>query len=119
MAPQKYMAPQKSIAEGWKYMEKLDGSGKHLKCKLCGHQFCGSLTRVMDHLLSSSNGKGDGVKGCKKVSAKLRQTLENDYDRIKRTKEMNENKKKMDSNRDWNDLQPHFLTYSKQRCKVI
>ena len=48
----------------------------------------------MDHLLSSSNGKGGGVEGCKKVSAELRQTLENDYEKIKRTKEMNENKKR-------------------------
>eukprot|EP00253_Pinus_taeda_P004216 PITA_04216 len=56
------MAPPKSTAEGWKYVEKLDGPlGRHLKCKLCNDEFFGSLTRVMDHLLSVTNGKGVGV----------------------------------------------------------
>jgi hypothetical protein len=63
------MAPPKSTAETWKHVEKLDGfNGRHVKGKLCNVEFVGSLTRVMDHLLSISNGKGGGVEGCKNVS---------------------------------------------------
>jgi len=82
------MAPPKSTAEGWKHVEKLDGPGRHLKCRLCNFEFVGSLTRVMDHLLSITNGKGGGVEDCKKVSAKLKETLQKDYDRLKKTKNM-------------------------------
>lgn len=79
------MASTKSVAEGWKYVEKLDGvSGRHLKCKLCNDQFVGSLTIVMDHLLSITNGRGGGVEGCKGVSPELKEILEKDYERIKK-----------------------------------
>jgi len=49
----------------------------------------------MDHLLSTSNGKGGGVEGYPRVSTKLklRETLEKDYDKIKKVKEMKGNKK--------------------------
>ena len=73
------MAPRRSIAEGWKYVDKLDGfAGRHLKCKLCNFEFVGSLTRVMDHLLSISAGKGRGVEGCPWVSTELKATLQKD-----------------------------------------
>ena len=79
------MAPQRSIAEGWKYVDKLDGSaGRHLKCKLCT-EFVGSLTRVMDHLLSISAGRVGGVEGCPGVSTELKETLQKDYDIIKKS----------------------------------
>ena len=88
------MAPPKSTAEGWKYVEKLDGPhGRHLKCKLCNNEFFGSLTRAMDHLLSVTNGKGGGVEGCKNVSAELKETLQKDYDNIQKAKKVNENKR--------------------------
>lgn len=71
----------------------MDGPGRHLKCKLCISKFVGSLTRVMDHLLSITNGKGGGVEGCKNVSARLKERLEKDYDKIKKAKQMQENKR--------------------------
>jgi hypothetical protein len=75
-------------------MEKLDGvNGRHVKCRLCNVEFVGSLTRVMDHLLSISNGKGGGVEGCKNVSAELKETLQKDYDGIQKAKKVNENKR--------------------------
>ena len=86
------MAPPRSSAEAWKHMEKLDGQ-RHVKCKLCNIAFVGSLTRVMDHLLSISNGRGGGVEGCKVVSAELKEILQKDYDKIKRAKQVQENKK--------------------------
>ena len=86
------MAPPRSSAEAWKHMEKLDGQ-RHVKCKLCNIEFVGSLTRVMDHLLSFSNGRGGGVEGCKVVSAELKEILQKDYDKIKRAKQVQENKK--------------------------
>ena len=89
------MAPRRSIAEGWKYVDKLDGSaGRHLKCKLCNAEFVGSLTRVMDHLLSISAGRGGGVEGCPGVSEELKGTLQKDYDMIKKTQQTNENKRR-------------------------
>ena len=88
------MAPTKSVAEGWKYMEKLDGvSGRHLKRRLSNDQFVGSLTRVMDHVLSITNGRGSGVEGCKWVSPELKEILEKDYERIKKAKEVKDNKR--------------------------
>jgi hypothetical protein len=87
------MAPPKSTAEGWKHVEKLDGPGRHVKCRLCNFEFVGSLTRVMDHLLSITNGKGGGVEGCKNVSAELKETLQKDYDRLKKSKNMQDNKR--------------------------
>jgi hypothetical protein len=68
------MAPPKSTTEGWKHVEKLDGPMRHLKCRLCNFEFVGLLIRVMDHLLSITNDKGCGVKGCKNVSAELKDT---------------------------------------------
>ena len=47
----------------------------------------------MDHLLSISNGKGGGVEGCKNVSVELKETLQKDYDGIKKSKKVNENKR--------------------------
>ena len=88
------MAPPKSTAEGWKHVEKLDGLGNHLKRKLYNLEFVGTLTRVMDHLLSITNGKGGGVVGCPGVSAELKTVLEKDYERIKKAKAVNENKKR-------------------------
>ena len=88
------MAPKKSTAKGWKYVEKLDKPhGRHLKCKLRNNEFFGSLTRVMDHLLSVTNGKGGGVEGCKNVFAKLKETLKKDYDNIQKAKKVNESKR--------------------------
>jgi hypothetical protein len=78
------MAPPKSTIEGWKHVENLDVLGRHLKCRLCNAEFVGSLTRVMGHLLSITNGNEGGVEGCKNVSAELKETLENDCDRMKR-----------------------------------
>ena len=90
------MAPRRSIAEGWKYVDKLDGSvGRHLKCKLCNAEFVGSLTRGMDHLLSISAGRGGGVEGCPRVSQELKETLQKDYDMIKKTQQTNENKRRL------------------------
>ena len=73
-------------------MEKLDGQ-RHLKCKLCNIEFVGPLTRVMDHLLSISNGRGGGVEGCKVVSTELKEILQKDYHKIKRAKQVQEKKK--------------------------
>eukprot|EP00253_Pinus_taeda_P002536 PITA_02536 len=47
----------------------------------------------MDHLLSVTNGKGGRVEGCKNVSAKLKETLQKDYDNIQKAKKVNENKR--------------------------
>ena len=89
------MAPRRSIAEGWKYVDKIGGSvGRHLKCKLCNAEFVGSLTRVMDHLLSISAGRGGGVEGCTGVSTELKATLQKDYDIIKKIKQTNESKRR-------------------------
>ena len=88
------MASRRSIAKRWKYVEKFDGYvGRHLKCKLCNAEFVGSLTRVMDHLLSISAGRGGGVEGCSGVSTELKATLQKDYDIIKKIKQTNENKR--------------------------
>jgi hypothetical protein len=88
------MAPPKSTTKAWKHLEKLDGFNKrYLKCRLCNVEFVGSLTRVMDHLLFISNGRGGGVEDCKNVSAELKETLQKDYDRIKNAKKVNENKR--------------------------
>ena len=58
------MEPHKSSAKVWKYVKK---ERLYVTCMLCGHNFCGSLTRVVDHLLGISNGSGGGVKGCKRI----------------------------------------------------
>ena len=88
------MTPRRSIAEGWKYVDKLDGSfGRHLKWKLCNSEFVGFVTRVMDHLLSISARRGDGVEGCPGVSEELKETLQKDYDMINKTQQTNENKR--------------------------
>lgn len=57
------MAPGKSNAEAWKYMSREPKDPTKLICSLCGDKFTGSLTRVVDHLLSSSNGRGGDVGG--------------------------------------------------------
>ena len=107
------MAPPKSTAEGWKHVEKLDGSRNRLKCKLCNLEFVGTLTRVMDHLLSITNGKGGGVVGCPGVSVELKKVLEKDYERIKKAKVVNENKKRRIAIEICNVLQPLSFIFSK------
>jgi hypothetical protein len=88
------MASPTSTTETWKRVETLDGfNERHVKCRLCNAEFVGSLTKVMDHLLSISNGKGGGVEGCKNVSAELKETLQKDYNGIKKAKKVNENKR--------------------------
>ena len=72
------MAPHKSSAEAWKYVKK---EGLHVTCLLCGHKFCGSLTRVVDHLLGVSNGSGGGVEGCKAISDEQKVVVQQDYDK--------------------------------------
>jgi hypothetical protein len=83
------MAPPKSTIEAWKHVDKLNGfNGRHLKFRLCNVEFVGSLTRPMDHLLSISNGRGGGVKSYKNVSAKLEETLQKNFDGIKKAKKV-------------------------------
>jgi hypothetical protein len=53
------MAPPKSTAEAWKHVKK---EGNSLIYQLCGHNFSGSLTRAVDHLLGISDGSGGGVE---------------------------------------------------------
>jgi len=59
------MAPPKSTVEVGNHVKK---EGNNLVCQLCGHTFIASLTRVVDHLISISNGSGRGVEGCTKIS---------------------------------------------------
>ena len=47
----------------------------------------------MDHLFSVSAGRGGGVEGCLGVSTELKETLQKDYDIIKKIKQTNENKR--------------------------
>lgn len=48
----------------------------------------------MEHLLSNNNGKEGGVEHYKGVFVELREILENEYDRIRKAKEVKENKRK-------------------------
>jgi len=84
------MAPPKSTVVAWNFVKK---EGKNLLCQLCGHQFIGSLTRAVDHLLGISNGSGGGVEGCTKISDEQKTTVEKDYFTSKMEKEKRENKR--------------------------
>jgi hypothetical protein len=86
------MAPPKSTAESWKHVKK---EGNTLVCQLCGHNFNGSLTRAVDHLLGISDGSGGGVEGCKKISDEQKNAVEKDYNKSKIEKG------KMDMKRQW------------------
>ena len=84
------MAPPKSTVVAWNFVKN---EGKNLLCQLCGHQFTGSLTRVVDHLLSISNGIGGGVEGCIKISNEQKTTVEKNYFTSKMEKEKREKKR--------------------------
>ena len=47
----------------------------------------------MDHLLPISNARGGGVEGFLGMSTDLKEMLQKDYERIKKAKKMNENKR--------------------------
>jgi hypothetical protein len=74
------MAPPKSTPEAWKHVNK---EGNSLLCQLCGHNFSGSLTRAMDHLLGISNGSGGGMEACTKISNEQKDAVEKDYNKSK------------------------------------
>jgi hypothetical protein len=74
------MAPPKSTAEAWKHVKK---EGNSLVCQLCGHNFSGSLTRAVDHLLGISNGSGGGVEACTKISNEQKDAVQKDYNKSK------------------------------------
>ena len=84
------MAFPKSTVVAWNFVKK---DGNNLSCQLCGHDFTGSLTRAVDHLLSISNGSGGGVEGCTKISDEQKTTVEKDYFTSKMEKEKRENKR--------------------------
>ncbi|KAH9322058.1 hypothetical protein KI387_016697, partial [Taxus chinensis] len=69
------MGPPKSTVEGWKHVTR---DGNNVKCRLCGHHFTGSLTRIMDHLLGISRGRGGDVAPCGSVTLEIRTALEKD-----------------------------------------
>jgi len=50
---------------------------------MCGHNFSGSLTRVVNHLLSISNGSGGGVEGRTKICDEHKDAVEKDYKKSK------------------------------------
>jgi hypothetical protein len=74
------MAPPKSTAKAWKHVKK---EGNNLLCQLCGHNFSGSLTRAVDHLLGISNGSGGGVEACTKISNEWKDAVQKDYTKSK------------------------------------
>ena len=47
----------------------------------------------MDHLLPNSNARGGGVESCPGMSAYLKEMLQKYYDRMKKAKKMNQNKR--------------------------
>ena len=91
------MAPHNSSAETWKYVKN---EGLYVTCLLYGHKFCGSLTRVVDHLLGISNGSGGGVEGCKGISNEQKVAAQQDYDKSKAKKGKKGSKKAKNSEGD-------------------
>ncbi|GLJ44428.1 hypothetical protein SUGI_0931890 [Cryptomeria japonica] len=67
------MAPNKSTSKGWKHVTR---NGTYLHCNLCSKVYTGTLTRIKDHLLGISGGKGGGVTACPNVSKEIRDILE-------------------------------------------
>ena len=90
------MAPHKSSAEAWKYVKR---EGLYVTCMLCGHKFCGSLTRVVDHLLGVSNGSGGGVETCKGISDEQKVAVQQDMT-YQKQKEVKGSKKEKNSEGD-------------------
>lgn len=72
------MAPPKSISEAWKCVQRHPNN--KLKCNLCAHNFTGSLTQAMYHLLSISNAWGVGVKGYPYLPPEAWVKLEKEYE---------------------------------------
>ena len=72
---------------------ELCQEGLYVTCMLCGHKFCGSLTRVVDHLLSVSNGSGGGVEACKGISDEQKVAVQQDYDKSKAERGKKETKR--------------------------
>ena len=66
------MAPPKSTVVAWNFVKK---DGYNLSCQLCGHDFTGTLTRVVDHLLGISNGSGGGVEAYTKITDEQKATV--------------------------------------------
>jgi hypothetical protein len=83
------MAP-KSTAVAWKYVKR---EGADCICQLCGKHFSGTLTRVVDHLLSISSGNGGGVEGCPAISDEQKDAVQRDYDKSKEVKGRKEMKR--------------------------
>jgi hypothetical protein len=83
------MAPKSSV-EAWKYVKR---EGADCICQLCGKNFSGTLTRVVDHLLSISNGNGGGVEGCPAISDEQKDAVQRDYDKSKAEKGRKEMKR--------------------------
>ncbi|GLJ31786.1 hypothetical protein SUGI_0639410 [Cryptomeria japonica] len=67
------MAPNKSTSEGWKHVTH---NGTYFHCNLCPKVYTRNLTRIKDHLLGISGGKGGGVTACPNVSKEIRAILE-------------------------------------------
>eukprot|EP00253_Pinus_taeda_P032271 PITA_32271 len=70
------MAPQKSTVVACNFVQK---DGFNLSCQLCGHNFTGTLTRAVDHLLGISNGSGGGVEPCTKITDEQKATVQKDH----------------------------------------
>jgi hypothetical protein len=83
------MAP-KSSAEAWKYVKR---EGADYICHLCGKIFSGTLTRVVDHLLSIFSGNRGGVEGCPAIYDEQKDAVQQDYDKSKADKGRKEMKR--------------------------
>ena len=70
------MAPPKSTAVAWTFIQK---DGSNLSCQLCGHNFKGTLTRAVDHLLGITNGSGGGVEACTKIIDEQKAKVDKDH----------------------------------------
>eukprot|EP00253_Pinus_taeda_P016211 PITA_16211 len=84
------MAPPKSTVVAWNYFQK---DGFNLSCQLCGHNFTGTLTREVDHLLGISNGSGGGVEAYSKITDEQKATVEKDHSNSQMQKKKRVNKR--------------------------
>ena len=84
------MAPPKSTAVAWNFVKK---DGYNLSYQLCGHDFTGTLTRVVDHLLSINNGSRGGVEACTKITDEQKVTVQKDHSNSQMQKEKRVNKR--------------------------
>eukprot|EP00253_Pinus_taeda_P019249 PITA_19249 len=84
------MAPPKSTVVAWNFVQKY---GFNLSCQLCGHNFTGTLTRSVDHLLGISNGSGGGVKACTKITDEQKATVQKDHSNSQMQKQKRVNKR--------------------------